>query len=180
MNQIFKATNWWDIPDGTLLSPFLNSKDSNSDLPFDLLNGFSIAAGKLKPGIRSHIHILPSVTQVNFVLNGELTIRMGEKGKDKRYYEQVIRPNEAVLTNSGTFLELCNFGKDICEVLYIISPAYVYVLEDGEVIYDDSIMIPRDTTWGNILSDDWTLTFPYDIDREEASERIRALKSSTT
>jgi len=149
-------------------------------LPFDLLDGFSIAAGKLKPGICSQIHILPSVTQVNFVLSGELTIRMGEKGKVKHYYEQVVRPNEAMLTSPGTFLELCNFGKDICEVLYIISPAYVYLLEDGKVIYDDSIMIPRDETWGNILSDDWSLTFPYDIDREEASERIRVQKSPST
>ena len=45
MNQVFKIASPFQVPDGTLVSPFLNAKDSESGLPFNLLDGFSLAAG---------------------------------------------------------------------------------------------------------------------------------------
>lgn len=36
-------------PDGTVVYPVLNSKDITSDLPWDLVDGFSNAAGDVEP-----------------------------------------------------------------------------------------------------------------------------------
>ena len=50
MKKLFEIRDFFRVPDGTLVAPFLNSKDDNSDLPFDLLNGFSISAGEIEAG----------------------------------------------------------------------------------------------------------------------------------
>ena len=78
MNQLFRIGNTFQIPDGTMVSPFLNAKDVLSDLPFDLLDGFSIAAGEIPSSVKSKIHIHPVVTQVTFVCEGKITITMSE------------------------------------------------------------------------------------------------------
>ena len=41
MDRVFKIDNSFQVPDGTILSPFLNPKDAFSDLPWDLFEGFS-------------------------------------------------------------------------------------------------------------------------------------------
>ncbi len=50
MNRVFSIPLPSRVPDGTLVSPFLNAKDSESDVPFDLLDGFSLAAVIRLPG----------------------------------------------------------------------------------------------------------------------------------
>lgn len=72
MKQVFRIKEGFIVPDGTKIYPFLNAKDSMSSLPFDLLDGFSIAAGEIFPGTQSKIHIHPLITQVTFVLKGKL------------------------------------------------------------------------------------------------------------
>ncbi len=47
-----------------------------SGSPFDLLDGFSVSAGILEPGMKSKIHIMPFMTQVAFVRVGKLEKRM--------------------------------------------------------------------------------------------------------
>ena len=62
MNRVFNIKEGIRVPDGTIVYPFLNSKDSSSDLPFDLLEGFSISAGDISPNTHSKIHVMPLVT----------------------------------------------------------------------------------------------------------------------
>ncbi len=76
MNRIFRIDRGFQVPDGTIVSPFLNSKDSESDLPWDLIEGFSIAAGEIAPNSKSKIHIMSLVQQVTFVLGGKLEVCM--------------------------------------------------------------------------------------------------------
>ncbi len=47
MKKIYSPAEPFEVLDGTLVSPFLNTKDSKSGLPFDPLDGLSPAAGKL-------------------------------------------------------------------------------------------------------------------------------------
>ena len=67
MKHIFTMPEPFQVPDGTLVSPFLNPGDSESVLPFNLFNSFSIAGGRVAAGIRSRIQISPFVTQVTFL-----------------------------------------------------------------------------------------------------------------
>jgi len=76
MNRVFSITVPFRVPDGTWVSPFLNAKDSQSDLPFELLDGFSLAAGTIDPNSCSKIQLMPFDTQVTFVRSGNLAVRM--------------------------------------------------------------------------------------------------------
>lgn len=53
MNRIFTIDKGFQVPDGTIVSPFLNSQDSESDLPWDLVKGFSLSAGVIAPNSKS-------------------------------------------------------------------------------------------------------------------------------
>lgn len=74
MNRVFSIDKSFRVPDGTLVYPFLNPKDSTSGLPWNLIDGFSIAAGDIEPGGQSKIQILPLADQVTFVLRGALEL----------------------------------------------------------------------------------------------------------
>ena len=64
MNRIFTIEGGFTVPDGTTVYPFLNPKDSMSGLPWDLVEGFSIAAGDMAPKSKSKIQVLPLASQV--------------------------------------------------------------------------------------------------------------------
>lgn len=122
MNKIFSITAPFRVPDGTWVSPFLNAKDSQSDLPFDLLDGLSLAAGMIEANARSKIHVMPFVTQVTFVRRGSVAVRM--KGpSDTEPHILRLTAEQAVLTEPGVFFQLINEGSERCEVLYIVSPS---------------------------------------------------------
>lgn len=57
MKKIFNIEEGFVVPDGTKVYPFLNEKDSMSNLLFDILYGFSIAAGDISTDTRSKIHV---------------------------------------------------------------------------------------------------------------------------
>lgn len=143
MNRVFRIPAAHRVPDGTLVSAFLNARDNTSGLPFDLLEGFSIAAGTIEPGSCSKIHVMPFVTQVTFVRRGTLTVRMRDAG-DAAPYVLAVGADEAVLTPAGTLVQLANDAAAACDVLYIVSPAYVFEAVDGRVIYDDSLVLEAD------------------------------------
>jgi len=149
MNRIFQIPAPHRVPDGTLVSPFLNARDNTSGMPFDLLEGFSIAAGTIETGSRSKIHVMPFVTQVTFARRGALTVWMKAAG-DAQPYMLSLNPDEAVVTEPGTFLQLVNTSDQACEALYIVSPAYVFEFSDGRVIYDDSVVL--DETWEQLAT----------------------------
>ena len=101
MKRVFTIGKPFRVPDGTLVSPFLNPKDSMSGLPFDLLKGFSLAAGTIEPKTKSKIHVMPFVTQVTFVRQGELTVRM--KGHpDRTHYALTVLSNQARFRSMAT------------------------------------------------------------------------------
>ena len=153
MNRVFSITTPFRVPDGTWVSPFLNAKDSQSDLPFDLLDGFGIAAGMIDPNSRSKIHVMPFVTQVTFVRSGSLAVRM--KGPDDAEpYSLRLAAAQAVLTEPGVFFQLINESSEPCEVLYIVSPAYVFEMSvEGAVLYDNAVVL--DEGWEDLAATGW-------------------------
>lgn len=171
MKRIFRIASSLRVPDGTLVSPFLNARDSTSGLPFDLLPGFSLAAGTIEPASRSKIHVMPFVTQVTFVRRGVLTVRM-KAPDDNEPHALTVNPDEAVVTEPGTFLQLINDSDRDCEVLYTVSPAYVFEYSDGRVIYDDSVVL--DETWDQLAAVRWRAarTLPTPEQRRQAESRL--------
>ena len=121
MNRIFNPSAFFKIPDNTFLSPFLNSKDSMSGLPFDLINGFSIAMGRIEKNTSSLIHVHPYVDQVTFVLSGKINLRMKGNNESKPY-KVILGNNQAGIAIKGEFFQLINPYDEDCNVLFIVSP----------------------------------------------------------
>jgi hypothetical protein len=150
-----------------LVNPFLNPWDIMSGLPSDLLDGLSIAAGVIAPGLVSQIHVHPYITQITLLLSGQLKIHMKDPGTlDPRYTIDLRRPRPtgapgfttaAVLTAPGTFFQLDNSnGAEPAQVLYLTSPSYVF--EPGETtdaapIYDDAVIVGTD--WEKLVAQNW-------------------------
>lgn len=124
-----------------------------SDLPFDLINGFSIAMGRVNKKSKSKIHVHPHVVQVTFVLSGKIVLRM--KGtNDSEPYEILLGPGEAGLCHAGEYFQLDNGYDDDCNVLYIVSPDYLFEIEGDRVIYDDAIVL--DFGWEQLQKTNWS------------------------
>jgi hypothetical protein len=170
MRRIFEIAEPFRVPDGTLVSPFLNSKDTKSGLPFDLLDGVSVAAGIIEPRTRSKIHIMLFVTQVTFVRRGKLEVWM-KSGEDLEPYPLRLKDDQAVLTRPGTFFQLVNDDAEPCQVLYIVSPAYVFEVLHGEVFYEDATVL--DESWETLRAAGWrpSVKFPTWEQRQEALQR---------
>jgi mannose-6-phosphate isomerase-like protein (cupin superfamily) len=104
----------------------------------------SIAAGRIAPGTRSKVHAHPAVTQVTYVVSGDLTVKMKDAGAAQSYVLEVAA-GSAVVSEPGALLQLCNETQLNVDVLYIVTPSYVFETgADGQVIYDDSILIAQD------------------------------------
>lgn len=179
MHRVFSITSPFRVPDGTWVSPFLNAKDSQSDLPFDLLDGFSLAAGMIDANSCSKIHVMPLVTQVTFVRSGSLAVRM--KGpNDAEPYLLRLTGGQAILTEPGLFFQLINESSERCEVFYIVSPAYVFEMSNhGKVIYDDSVVLREN--WNDLAAAQWQLsqTLPTPAQRQAALRRLAQRKNGS-
>ena len=161
----------FQVPDGTLVAPFLNARDCMSGLPFNLLEGVSLALGGINPGVKSKIQIMPHVTQITYVLGGILEVRM--KGQDDQVpYSKSVRAREAVITEAGAFLQLINKTDQPCEVLYIVSPAYLFEMTGTEVVYDDSLVL--DESWDDLQAAGWFIEkdLPTLAERQAVCERL--------
>jgi hypothetical protein len=159
------------VPDGSIVNGFLNSMDNTSGIKFGLLETLSIAGGQLAPGIRSKIQNMPLVTQVTYILRGQLTVKMKEE-QTPQHYTLYLKANQAVLTKPRTYLQLLNESDEVCTVLYIVTPSYVFEFEENRVAYDDSVVFDED--WETIESSSWQPN-PFSTlnDREAAIERLR-------
>jgi mannose-6-phosphate isomerase-like protein (cupin superfamily) len=153
MNRIFDPQGFFAVPDGTLVSPFLNPMDSKSGLPPALGVTFSLARGTIEGHRESKIHIHPHVVQVTYVLNGTLVIKMKDSSTAEPY-ELSLESAQAALIGSGTFLQLINRGDAPASVLYIVGPPYVFEMDDdGNLVYDDAVVLDED--WDQLSRVDW-------------------------
>ncbi len=143
MKRIFEPRGYFTVPDGTDVSPFLNARDSNqSDVPWYALGDMGIASGRIKPGVASWIHCHPVVTQVTYVVSGELTVHM-KAPQDSGPYFLDLRKGQAAVTEPGTYFQLQNKSDDGAEVLYLSSPAFVFEMNEEQVLYNDAVLIAK-------------------------------------
>lgn len=143
MNRIFEPKGYFTVPDGTDVSAFLNASDSTQDLlPGGAIGDMSIASGRIEPGVESWIHCLPLLAQVTYVVSGHLTVRMRDPGDREPYRLELVR-GQAAVTRPGTFLQLQNEGDIAAEVLYIVSPSFVFEKEGEDILYDDAVLVAQ-------------------------------------
>jgi hypothetical protein len=119
---------------------------------------------------------MPFVTQVTFVRSGNLAVRM--KGPDDTEpYILPLAAGQAVLTEPGAFFQLLNEGSERCDVLYVVSPAYVFELSPkGGVRYDDSLVLDEDWDHLTAARSQSAQAMPTLSQREEAVRRLWATK----
>ena len=127
--------------DGTEVDAFLNATDGAPG-PFGrgALGDVSVAVGRLAPGVRSAIHAHPVVTQLTYVVAGQLTTRT-QDAQDAPPREVIVNPGEALLTEPGNLLELRNDGDEWVRTLYIVTPTYVVERHGDSVIYEDAVLL---------------------------------------
>jgi mannose-6-phosphate isomerase-like protein (cupin superfamily) len=175
--RVFSIRDWIEIPDGTSVAPFFNPKDCTSKLPWDLTDDFSISAGEIKH--KSSIQTLPLVTQVMFVLSGKISVVLKEAEQDAPITLSA-EANEAVLMKPGSIFQLLNADKEPCKVLYIVSPAYLFELDEtGSVVYDDTFIVNE--SWSDLEQQNWKLLGlaskeSLKIARDESYQRLALRK----
>jgi len=175
MNKVFSPGEGFPVPDGTVVHSVLEpaALSRGTGEPAEEL---SVAVGHLPPGTTSKIHIHPVVTQVTWVLSGELTVTMKDPAAGAPYTLE-IPAEHAVLTRPGTFFQIANPTAADCRVLYIVAPAFVFATDaDGEVVYNDALVLEHG--WDELAAMDWTLAELAAIDaihaaRREALELLR-------
>jgi hypothetical protein len=143
MRKVFAPQAFSAVPDGTLVSPFLNPFDNTGGMAGMLAGGqLGLAAGRLEPGVASRIHVLPLVTQITWVVRGRLRVVM-QSPADPEPYALRLDAGQAACTEPGELLQLVNDDDArTVEVLYITSPAYVYEVDGhGAVVYDDARVV---------------------------------------
>ncbi len=182
MNRIFTPQKGIQVPDGTMVYPFINGLDRTYGLPWNSQEGFSIASGEIAPNRASKIHLMPLVTQVTVVLRGLLEVRIKDPESPAPYTLRVA-PYEAILTRPGTFLQLINTTHLPVQVLYIVSPPYVFEMDgNGKAVYDDAVVF--DEAWEELKKLNWAppglqSRRPTPEARQEAIQRLTEPKGKT-
>ena len=171
MNRVFTIQGGFTVPDGTTVYPFLNPRDSTSGLPWHIVEGFSMAAGAIAPHSESKIQILPFADQVTFVIRGTLEMCIKDEESPAPYRLRLAAEQAAVI-HRGAFFQLENATDVLCMVLYIVSPPYVFNNEDGQILYDDAVVLDED--WQALAELNWAP--PATLSRQTmAADRQAAL-----
>jgi hypothetical protein len=127
----------------------------------------------IDPKSCSKIHVMPFVTQVTFVRSGNLVVRMKGPHDAGHYTSPILAAGQAVLTEPGSFFQLINEGFERCDVLYIVSPAYVFEMgPDGSPLYDDAVVLDED--WDGLAAAGWRGARPMPT-REDRAAALRRL-----
>lgn len=181
MDRVFEPRGWFTVPDGTDVSAFLTATDeTQTDIPWGALGDMSIAAGRIGAGVHSWVHVHVLVTQVTYVVSGELTIRMRDPGTTG-HYDLPLRAGQATVAAPGTLYQLRNDHAVDAQVLYIVSPSYVFELVNGEVGYDDASLVAE--RWEDVDTER-ARPIPAAADaqrqRDEAMVRMRARKEAAS
>ena len=162
LKGLFRPGGFVPAPDGTEIDPFLNPADARTAGVPGMPDGFSVAAGRIGPGVTSAIHVHPVVTQVTYVVAGELTVRTREsEGAGPR--ECAVGPGEALVAEPGMPIQFANRTDTAVHVLYVTSPAYVTSGDDG---YDDAVLL-----------DDWSASLSDEDLRRAAGRRLAVLRA---
>jgi hypothetical protein len=152
VKRIFRRGRGTTAPDGTRIYPFLNPADSTSRLRLALFSGASVALGELPAGKASKIHMHPLVTMIVWVVTGRLSLTLKDRRSNKPYTLR-LRAEDGALVLPGTFLQLIAERRTPCRVLYIVSPAYVFLKARGKILYDDAIVF--DKSWDQLARLRW-------------------------
>ena len=177
MNRVFKPRGFFTVPDKTEVSPFLNATDTmQEDVPWGALGDISIAAGRIKAGVHSSVHVHPVVTQVTYVVAGNLTVRM-QATADAGYYDLILKSGQAVITEPGTAFQLRNDSGATVRVLYIVSPPYVFEMKGDKVVYDDAVVVAEKWEGFAVASSDFsrvaTQTPQVRAKRDDSLQRLK-------
>jgi hypothetical protein len=169
VKRIFRRGRGTTVPDGTRVYPFLNPADSTSELPLDLFSGASVALGELQPGQSSKIHMHPLVTLMIWVVSGHLSLKLKDRLSNTPYTLK-LRAEDGAVALPGTFLQLLNETRTSCRVLYVVSPAYVFLQVGRKILYDDAIVL--DASWDELSRLRWR---PACVPKLAAVRAARAL-----
>ena len=153
MELKFEAKDYFPADDGTLVSPFLNAKDAESKVPWNFLEGVSLAQGKLKPKQKSAIHVHPFVEHVTFVLSGELVLIIKDP-EEAEEYPLELGTHQAAVTRPGSFQQFVNPLDSEVETLYIVSPPFQFEPGHGnKPAYTDAIIVGE--SWETLKAQNW-------------------------
>jgi mannose-6-phosphate isomerase-like protein (cupin superfamily) len=178
MNHVFEPREFFTVPDGTDVGPILDTTDLNQpDVQRGAWGDVSIAAGRILPRVHSAVHLHPVVTQVTYVLSGGVTVRMKDDGGSS-FYDLSLRAGQAVLTRPGTLFQLRNDSDAATDVLYIVSPSFVFEMDSDAVVYSDAVVVSG--SWEELEARNYDIsglrvvfTEAY-AQREEAKGRLKA------
>lgn len=173
MNRVFDVEGGIVVPDGTeVFEIFGPGTLARKDLT--IRDEESLALGVLPPGISSKVHVHPLVAHLTYVLSGTLTVKMKDASANSPYTLEV-EAGETVFTAPRTFFQLSNNSADVCRVLYIVGPAFVFATNaDGTIFYNDQI-VPG-LTWEQLAERDWTIPELSDIPGISA-KRLQAIEN---
>lgn len=174
MNRIYRIENGVIVPDGTEVFEIIGPVQSrNARLP--IIDAESLAYGELDPGEQSRVHVHPIITHLTWVVSGTLTVGMKDSRSTDVYFIEV-KERETVLTEPGTLFQLLNKSSKICQVLYIVAPAFIFeVDQDGQVLYNDQIVLDR--SWEDLRNQNWRIPELDDLEsitrgREASLKRL--------
>ena len=164
MKRVFVSPDFFRVPDGTLVSEMLRVGE-----------GFNLGLGNVEPGMTSKIHLHPFVAQVTYVRSGRLIVWM-RGPQDVKPYTLELFSDQACLTEPGTYFQLVNPGYEPCQVLYIVSPPFLYEADPtGKVVYNDAVVL--DESWEDLARIKYDLgelvkDLPTAEERQKSAERL--------
>jgi quercetin dioxygenase-like cupin family protein len=172
--RIFEPGDFLGVADGTEVSAFLNPSDNTAavpPLPADA--DVSMAAGRINPGVTSLIHFHPVVTQITYVVSGTLAVTL-KPPSEPDATRLIMASGQAFVAEPETFIQLANPSLETVHVLYIVSPAYVYVAdENGHTIYDDAVCVS--STWEELARSGWETSLREKLRNHSAHNRQAAI-----
>jgi hypothetical protein len=133
----------------------------------------------IEPGISSKIHLHPFVTQVTYVRSGRLIVWM-RGPKDAKPFSLELEGDQACLTEPGVFFQLVNPAYEPCQVLYIVSPPFVYETgPTGNVVFNDAVVF--DGSWEDLARAKYDLhklakRLPTAENRQKSAERLSRMR----
>lgn len=169
MNRIFAADKGFTVPDGTTVYSLLDPAGLGPSAG-EWAEEISVALGCIPPHTASKIHLHPLVTQVTWVIAGQLTLTMKDPAADAPYTVS-LAPEQAAIALPGTFFQLINRSETDVRVLYIVTPAFIFEASvDGRVLYNDALVFDED--WGGLAAAGWTLPELNDLEAARTTRRI--------